>query len=466
MRFCRVNFYGRCGAVAAAIALLASCGGDGASNGVGSVSPVADPPQTELAPVTPVVEKHTVGGTVTGLIGSLVLQSNSGDDLQLTADGKFSFSTALAEGSTYEVGVRTQPLWQFCTVTKGSGTVTADVGDVAVACAAAVAQVSTLAGSGKSGWTDGSGTAASFADPFGIVLDKSGALFVSDVAGNRVRKVTASGDVTTFAGNGNLATVDGNGTAASFNGLTAIALAPSSDLYAAEFDGNRIRKISPAADVTPFVGTGAATSVDGNATTGTFTGPIAMTVDSAGNIYVAELNTSLIRKITPAGDVITLAGSGGFGFADGTGAAASFYRPYGIAIDAAGDLFVADSENNRIRKVTQGGVVTTFAGSGVAGSADGEAASASFQRPGGLAFDAAGNLYVADTSNNLLRKITPEGRVSTLAGQAGVMGALDGIGSAASFSQPYGLAVGADGTIYVADSVGNRVRKVVPVAAP
>ena len=90
MRFCRVNFYGRCGAVAAAIALLASCGGDGASNGVGSVSPVADPPQTELAPVTPVVEKHTVGGTVTGLIGSLVLQSNSGDDLQLTADGKFS----------------------------------------------------------------------------------------------------------------------------------------------------------------------------------------------------------------------------------------------------------------------------------------------------------------------------------------------------------------------------------------
>lgn len=456
--FFQVNFYGRCGAVAGAIALLASCGGGGGSNGAGFVSPVA--------PVSPVVKKHTVGGTVTGLTGSLALQSNAGDDLQLTADGKFTFSTALAEGSTYEVRVRTQPFWQFCTVTKGSGTVTADVGDVAVACSAAQAQVSTLAGSGSSGALDGNGTAATFADPFGIVIDKNGGLIVSDVGGNRVRKITANGDVTTFAGNNNAATIDGNGTAASFNGLTAIALAPSGDLYAAEFSGNRIRKISPAADVTPFVGTGAGTSVDGNATNATFTGPIAMTVDSAGNIYMAELNTSLIRKITSAGDVTTLAGSGGFGFADGTGAAASFYRPYGIAIDAAGNLFVADSENNRIRKVTPGGVVTTFAGSGAPGAADGAAASATFQRPGGVAFDAAGNLYVADTGNSVLRKITPAGVVSTLAGQAGVMGSQNGIGSAARFRQPSGVAVGADGTIYVADTLGNRIRKVVPVGAP
>ncbi|SFP28692.1 NHL repeat-containing protein [Variovorax sp. 770b2] len=459
----QMNFYGRRGAVAAAIALLASCGGGG--NGGSGFFPITAPAPVQPV-VTPVVAKHTVSGTVTGLVGNLVLQSNAGDDLTLTADGKFTFATGIAEGSTYAVSVRTQPFWQFCAVTRGSGTVTADVGDVTVACSAAVGQVSTLAGSGAIGALDGNGTAATFADPYGIVIDKNGGLIVSDVARNRVRKIAANGDVTTFAGNNTTATVDGNGTAASFNNLAAIALAPSGDLYVAEFSGNRIRKITPAADVTTFVGTGAGGSVDGNAANATFTGPIAMTLDGAGNIYLAELNTSLIRKITPAGDVTTLAGSGGFGFAEGTGAAASFARPYGIAADAAGNLFVADSDNNRIRKVTQAGVVTTFAGSGAAGAADGAAASATFQRPGGVAFDPAGNLYVADTGNSILRKITPEGVVSTVAGQAGVMGSQNGIGSAARFSEPSGVAVGADGTVYVADTLGNRIRKIAPVGAP
>ena len=462
----QMNFYGRRGAVAAAIALLASCGGGGGGNGSGFF-PITGPAPAPTQPeVTPVVARHTVSGTVTGLVGSLVLQSNAGDDLTLTADGKFTFATAIAEGSAYAVSVRTQPFWQFCAVTKGSGTVTADVADVAVSCSAAVAEVSTLAGSGAFGALDGNGTAATFADPYGIVVDKNGGLIVSDVGRNRVRKITADGNVTTFAGNNTTATVDGNGTAASFNNLTAIALAPSGDLYAAEFIGNRIRRITPAADVTTFVGTGAGGSVDGNAASATFTGPIAMTLDGAGNIYLAELNTALIRKITPSGDVSTLAGSGGFGFANGTGAAASFARPYGIAADAAGNLFVADSDNNRIRKVTPAGVVTTFAGSGAAGAADGAAASASFQRPGGVAFDTAGNLYVADTGNSILRKITPQGVVSTVAGQAGAMGSQNGIGAAARFSEPSGVAVGTDGTIYVADTLGNRIRKVAPVGAP
>jgi sugar lactone lactonase YvrE len=455
MTFQASFFYGRCGAVAGAIALLASCGGGGGNNGGGAFLPI----------VPPVVTKYVVGGTVTGLAGSLVLQNNAGDDLQVTADGKFSFATAIAAGSNYAVTVRTQPFWQFCTVTKGSGTVTATSPTSAVACSAAKPQVSTLAGSGASGALDGKGTAATFADPFGIVIDKNGGLIVSDVAGNRVRKITANGDVTTFAGDGKFETINGNGGVASFNALTAIALAPSGDLYAAEFSGNRIRRITPAADVTTFLGTNTAGSVDGNAATASFTGPIAMTVDGAGNLYLAELNTSLIRKITPAGDVETLAGSGGFGYAEGTGSAASFYRPYGIAVDAAGDIFVADSENNRIRRV-KGRVVTTFAGSGAPGAADGEALSATFNRPGGLAFDTAGNLYVADTSNSILRKITPQGVVSTVAGQAGVMGSQNGIGSAATFSQPSGVAVAADGTIYVADTLGNRIRKIAPVGAP
>lgn len=447
MLFSQASFYGRCGAVVGAIALLASCGGGG--GGGGGFFPIPGPV------VPPVVTKHSVGGTVSGLAGgTLVLQNNAGDDIQLTANGKFSFATAVASGSAYAVTVRTQPLWQFCTVTKGSGTIAADVGDVAVACTAAAAQVSTFAGSGSSGKADGNGTAASFSDPFSIVLNKSGELLVSDLGNNRLRKISANGDVITYAGNNSGASVDGNGIAASFNGLTAIGLAPSGDLYAAEFSGNRIRKITPAADVGPFVGNGTAGAADGNGTNATFTGPIAMTVDGAGHIYVAELNTGLIRRITPAGDVDTWVGAG------------VFLRPYGLVVDAAGNLLVADSGNNRIAKVTPDRVVSTFAGSntGVDGSADGPVLSATFWNPGGLAFDAGGNLYVADTSNGALRKITPAGVVSTLAGTAGQSGFQNGIGKDARFSQPYGLTVAADGTIYVADALNNRIRKVTPVA--
>lgn len=442
MLFSQAGFYGRCGAVAGAIALLASCGGGGGGGG-GGFFPMPGP-----VVVPPVVTKHAVGGTVTGLAGgTLVLQNNAGDDIQLTANGKFSFATAVASGSAYAVTVRTQPLWQFCTVTKGSGTITADVGDVAVACTAAAAQVTTFAGSGSGGKVDGNGTAASFRDPFSIVLNKSGELLVSDLSNNLLRKISANGDVITFAGNSSNASVDGNGTAASFNGLTAIGLAPSGDLYAAEFSGNRIRKITPAADVGPFVDNGSPGAA-------TFTGPIAMTFDGAGNIYVAELHTGVIRKITPAGDVDTWVGAGVFSL------------PYGLVVDAAGNLLVADSGNHRIAKVAPDRVVSTFAGSktGVEGSDDGPIDSATFSRPGGLAFDAGGNLYVADTNNGVLRKITPAGVVSTLVGKAGDRGAQNGIGKDARLTEPYGLAIAADGTIYVADGSSNRIRKVAPVA--
>lgn len=148
------------------------------------------------------VVTHTVGGTVTGLTGSLVLQNNAGDDLKLTADGKFTFTAALVEGAAYEVSVRTQPLWQFCTVSKGSGKAAADVGDVAVACSAVQAQVSTFAGSGTTGSVDGNGTAASFYLPYSVVVGKSGGLLVSDVGTNLVRKISPAGDVSIFAGGG------------------------------------------------------------------------------------------------------------------------------------------------------------------------------------------------------------------------------------------------------------------------
>jgi len=472
----RASFYGRCGAVAGAIVLLASCGGGSGGGGGGGFLPVVAPaqpqtPQPETpqpeTPQTPVVVMHTVGGTVTGLAGSLVLQNNAGDDLKLTADGKFTFATALVEGSAYEVSVRTQPLWQFCTVTKGSGKASADVGDVAVACSAAVAQVSTFAGSGATGAVDGNGSAASFYLPYSVVVDKNGGLLVSDTATNLLRKITPAGDVTTFAGGGGgSASQDGNGTAASFWGLSGLALDAVGNAYAAEFSGNRIRKITPAADVTTFAGSGATGSLDGHGTSATFNVPSSVATDADGNLYVIEFFGYVVRKITPAGDVTTLAGSGTAGFADGTGPAASFGHAYGIAADAAGNLYVADSSNHRIRKITPGGVVTTLAGSGQIGATDGAGNSASFNNPGGLAVDSDGNVYVADTRNSLLRRITPAGVVSTLAGQPGVLGTQDGIGAAATFKQPYGVTVDAGGTLYVADTFGNLIRKVTPVRAP
>lgn len=463
----RVSSCGRRGAVAGAIVLLASCGGGGGGGGGTGFVPFVPSVPPAQTPEPPVVVKHTVGGTVSGLAGSVVLQNNAGDDLKLTADGKFTFATAIAEGSAYEVSVRTQPLWQFCTVTKGSGKVSADVADVAVACSAAQAQVSVFAGSGAAGSAVGAGTAASFSLPYGIVFDKDRNLFVSDVQTGLLRKITPAGETTTIAGGGSFnGPVDGNGPAAYFDGLGGIALDADGNIYATELSGNRIRKITPSADVTTFAGDGARRTLDGNGTSASFAGPAGLVRDAAGNIYVSEYYSHVIRKISPARDVTTIAGTPNLpGFADGTGTAALFSGLYSMAMDKDGNLYAADSRNNRIRKITPGGVVTTLAGSGTSGSADGPAGTASFNAPGGVALDSDGNVYVADTGNNLLRRITRAGVVSTLAGQAGMTGAQNGIGSAARFKQPYGVVVDADGTLYIADTFNNLIRKVTPVPA-
>ena len=161
-------------------------------------------------------------------------------------------------------------------------------------------------------------------------------------------------------------------------------------------------------------------------------------MDSAGNVYVADSANNTIRKVTPAGVVTTLAGlAGSCGSADGTGSAARFYCPAGVAVDSAGNVYVADMHNNTIRKVTPAGVVTTLAGlAGSPGSADGTGSAARFNDPYGVAVDSAGNVYVADTGNNTIRKVTPGGVVTTLAGLAGSAGSADGTGSAARFDYP------------------------------
>lgn len=450
MRFSQASSVARIGAVAGAVMLVASCGGGG---GGGTFLPMVAPPPPATVP--PVVN-HSIGGTVTGLEGRLVLQNNAGDDLQLSADGKFTFATTLAEGSDYKVSIRTQPLWQFCTVTQDTGKASADVSDVTVACSAAAAKVETFAG-GTPGAADGKGTAASFLLPYGIAPTKDGGLLIGDWGNNFVRKISPEADVITIAGDGpNPPFVD----------LAGLTVDATDTAFVADAQGHRIFRVTPTGNVSLVAGNGTKTTTDGNGAGATFNAPTSVAVDAAGNLYVLEYDGGVVRKIDPALNVTTLAGSSPRGFANGTGTAAKFGRGYGIAIDASGNLYVADSSNHRIRKVTPTGVVTTFAGTGTPGATDGPWDSATFSDPRGVAVDAHGNVYVADFGTSLLRRITPAGVVSTLAGQEGTPGRQDGIGKAATFNQPQGLTINAAGTLYVADTFGNVIRKVTPVRAP
>ena len=330
--------------------------------------------------------------------------------------------------------------------------------------AASTAVVTTLAGkAGATGSADGSGAAARFNNPFDAAVDAAGDLYVCE--GNDIRKITPAGVVTTFAGKaGAQGNTDGKGTAARLTGPCGIALNAAGDFYVSEAGPNLILKITPAGQVTTLAGKYDVTgSTDGKGAAARFSWPLGVACDSAGNVYVADLHNNAIRKITPAGVVTTLAGKAGqLGSTDGTGAAASFNGPTGVACDAAGNLYVVDQNNNTIRKITPAGVVTTFAGkAGVSGSADGTGAAASFTMPTGICYDPAnGDLYVADSENCTIRQITPAGVVTTIAGKYGSVGSADGTGAAASFDSPTGVAVDAAGDLYVCDQTNNTIRKI------
>ncbi|MES2388493.1 MAG: T9SS type A sorting domain-containing protein [Bacteroidota bacterium] len=233
------------------------------------------------------------------------------------------------------------------------------------------------------------------------------------------------------------------------------------NMYVANTGRNQITKITPGGAVLNFAGNGISLSGDGNAGTAGFNNPAGIAIDAAGNIYVADRLGNTIRKISPAGVTVTLAGSGLAGSADGAGTAASFNKPADLALDASGNIYVSDSGNNAIRKISPTGNVSSLAGnSGLSGSADGPGALATFNMPAGIVADAAGNIYVADMGNNSIRKILPNGNVSTLAG--GTLGSADGTGSAASFRAPADLVIDGAGNIYATDKVNGRIRKITP----
>jgi sugar lactone lactonase YvrE len=413
--------------------------------------------------------------------------------------------------------------------------------------------VSTVAGSGF-GYTDGPIGTAQFGSLHAIAADQGGNIYVSDIDHRRIRKISTTGIVSTLAGDGTIGSNDGPGTTASFNGITGMSVDGSGNLIAAEVNGQKIRKISASGIVSTLAGNGIRGFQDGNISgiTGNYislqipvtikdaTGPVITPVsnniilnlgasgnrtitaadiatvtdncnpsptirinpttfncsnigtqnitveatdgsfpttptpsnasfwdpygietDAAGNLYISDWGNQKIRKITPDGIVSTLAGSGSVGLINGTGAGASFRDPRGVATDAQGNVYVGDVNNHCIRKITPAGVVSIFAGSGTVGYLDGIGTNARFSSPRGLAVDAQGNVYVCDNHNARIRKITPSGVVTTIAGN-GVFASVDGIGTNASIYDAVDIDIDNNGTLYIVDQSGNQIRKITP----
>jgi gliding motility-associated-like protein len=256
--------------------------------------------------------------------------------------------------------------------------------------------------------------------------------------------------------------ISDNTTPVTFNQPTGICIDAAGNAYIADAGNHVIRKIDPASNVTTFAGSGTVGNLDGTGTAASFDTPEGIAIDAAGNLYVTDSKSGLLRVISPAGAVTTLAGNAYYTGNDvGSGLGVSFDKPYGIAVDSHGNMFIADAGGNQIRKVTPAGLVYTFAGNKTPGFADGPGSTALFNTPAGITIDAADNLYVADTYNNRIRKITPAGFVTTIAGNS-VPGRFDAVGTTANFDMPYNLTIDKNGNIYVADTQNNDIRKIDP----
>lgn len=322
--------------------------------------------------------------------------------------------------------------------------------------------VSTITSTPGSGAADGVGPSAKFTTPRGLALDPSGNVWVADTRNQLIRKIAPDATVTTVAGATALAPLsesgDGKGTSARFGKPTSVAVDSKGVAYVADQAYSTVRKVLSDGTVTTLAGQVMKfNAVDGIGSAANFVGLEGITIDRDGMLYVTDM--AAVRRIDPAsGTVTTIAGKlGAFaqrGSADGTGATASFSYLSAIAVDSTGNLYVTDINNNNVRKITPNGVVTTLAGSaGITGSMDGQGAAASFNRPTGIAVDKAGNIYVADTGNNLIRQISPVGIVTTVAGQLGANGNVPG-SLTNPISQPIGLAFDANGILYVSASNG------------
>ena len=330
-------------------------------------------------------------------------------------------------------------------------------------------QIYTIAGNGTAGFSgDGiAATSSSLNQPFGVAVDTLGNVYIADRANNRVRKVDAAGIVTTIAGNGagGYSGDDRAATAASIFDITGVATDGAGNVYIADKSNNRIRKVDKWGIISTIAGTGVAGyNTDGlPATNAQLNNPRGVATDRYGNVYIADQANGRVRKIDTSGYIHTIAGDGipGFNGDGGPATLARLQNPYAIAVDDIGNIYVSDVDNERIRLIDTSGIISTYAGNGIAGYGGdgGPATGASLDEPIGVAADKYGTIYIADGWNNRVRAVNAEGVISTVAG-TGTAGFLGDGGPAlsAECDHPYGVAVSSAGLIYFSDNGNNRVR--------
>ncbi len=330
--------------------------------------------------------------------------------------------------------------------------------------------IATIAGNGSQAFFGDGGPAANAGlnHPRGLAVDSSGNVYISDVDNRRIRRVTPSGMISTVAGNGMPGNSGDGGLAvnASLSDVTGLALDAAGNLYIADAGNRRVRKVTPGGIISTVAGTGVeGFSGDGGPATNAQLNRPTSVIVSAGNLYIADSSNQRLRRVSSDGTITTLAGNGVAGFSGDGGPAtsASLRFPLGMAMDILGNLYFADGDNNRVRRISPGGVITTVAGNGAGRFAgdQGPATSASLNIPEDVAVDGAGNLLIADAGNNRVRKVNSSGVISTVAG-TGVDGFSGDGGPAAQamLSFPWGLTTNAAGSVYIADRVNHRVRMV------
>ena len=333
--------------------------------------------------------------------------------------------------------------------------------------------ITTIAGTGEFGFSGDGGPAveAELRNLYGVAVDSAGNLYIADSRDHRIRKVDLTGTITTIAGTGEFGFGGDGGPAAAarLDFPYGVAVDSAGNLYIADAGNRRIRKIDSTGTITTIAGTGEfGFSGDGGpAVEAEIRSPRGVAVDSAGNLYIADAGNRRIRKIDSTGTITTIAGTGEFGFSGdgGPAAAARLDFPYGVAVDSAGNLYIADAGNRRIRKIDSTGTITTIAGTGEFGfSGDGgPAVEAEIRSPRGVAVDSAGNVYIADSRDHRIRKVDSTGTITTIAG-TGEFG-FSGDGGPAAVARlafPYGVAVDSAGNLYIADTLNRRIRKLTP----
>ncbi len=429
------------------------------SNGCYAFTPLTVNPTPVISPFTSVY----VGGTTT-----LAVYSGSGT----WSSGSTSIATV---GSTS--GVVTGVTTGIAVISVGVGGCTNTMTINVVPPSTVPQIISTIAGTGTAGYSGDGGlaTAAMLNFPEDVKVDGAGNVFIADHYNHRIRRVDATGTITTIAGTGT-ASYSGDGgaaTAATFNSPMGLFKDGSGNVYVGDMLNQRVRVINSSGVITTFAGTGTSgfSGDGGPATAAKFHDPCGVFGDAFGNIYIADEHNHRIRKVDAAGNISTIAGTGTAGFAGDGGAAtaAQLNNPKYVYADAAGCIYIADNSNNRIRIVNPYGIIRTYAGSGTAGfSGDGGAATAAqINLPGGITFDQFGNCYIADYNNNRVRKISSSGVISTVTG-TGISGFFgDGCGpTAAKVYNPSNVALGPDGSLYIADYNNERIRKIVNDRAP